>query len=366
MQATGQRVLLCIGILAAIVGPAQSAGEIIYQPGPTYDSVDDSVLLYEFFATLESGLPGGDDLWITISSYTPGDWSTQACQTRTDQCFTDEGLFNVPEGVVDTLRFDFVMAAGSVGTGWINIRIERFEDPTIWVESTYALGHGVTLPEPEYNITYDEAFQQANPGDFVEFFALVDSDNSFADSLYCTLQPMMPNDWLAQICHVPTNICLFEEGLIPLDAHAIDELRVDIITGAPDPSVGSLRILTQSQANPAFRMALVFRVRAGDIPSAVDDRLGTARIEVLATPNPLRDGTDLRVFLQRPSSLSLWIADASGRVVTSRTFEQLSEGTHYLRWDGTDDQGRPLPAGVYFYQVDGGMQRAQGKLTLQR
>lgn len=365
MQATGRRILLCIGVLAAVAGPAQSVEEFVYHQGLTYASVNGSLPYYEFFATIESGQPWGQDLWIEISSYTPNGWSTQVCQTRTNICFTEDGLFYVPEGVVDTLRYDFVTPPGNVGTGWINVRIYRFEDPTVWVEATYALGHGVTLPTPSYSFTIDEAFQQANPGDLVEFYAQLVSHNSFPDSLYCTLQPSLPDGWLAQACHEPSDICIFEEGLIPLDAYASDILRVDMITSM-NPGIGSLRVLTQSKANPAFRTAVVFRVRTGDIPSAVDDRFAPANMEVRAVPNPLRDVTDLRVLLQRPSSVRLWIADAGGRIVSSRTTAQLPEGAHQLRWDGTDDQGRVLPGGIYFYRIDGGTQTARGKLTLQR
>ena len=60
------------------------------------------------------------------------------------------------------------------------------------------------------------------------------------------------------------------------------------------------------------------------------------------------------------------IIDSSGHLVLSRTTATLPQGIQLLRWDGTDDQGRALPNGVYFYRIEDGAQYGQGKLTVDR
>ena len=51
------------------------------------------------------------------------------------------------------------------------------------------------------------------------------------------------------------------------------------------------------------------------------------------------------------------IIDAAGRVITSLGEGDRSAGRHRIRWDGKDAQGRPVPAGIYFAEVNGGVRR---------
>jgi len=43
---------------------------------------------------------------------------------------------------------------------------------------------------------------------------------------------------------------------------------------------------------------------------------------------------------------------------------KLPPGTHHVTWNGTDDQGRLLPAGVYFYRLKVADWSATKKLLL--
>ena len=69
-------------------------------------------------------------------------------------------------------------------------------------------------------------------------------------------------------------------------------------------------------------------------------------------PNPFTAGTSVRYDLATPSSVSLAVYDVSGRLqkrLDSRTIAV--PGSYYVAWDGTDDGGRRVPAGVYFYRL---------------
>ena len=70
-------------------------------------------------------------------------------------------------------------------------------------------------------------------------------------------------------------------------------------------------------------------------------------------PNPFRQSTVIGYQLFEPSSVSLRIYDLSGRLV--RVLEDRTgkaSGEHRAVWNGRDDRGRHLPAGVYFYRLD--------------
>lgn len=69
------------------------------------------------------------------------------------------------------------------------------------------------------------------------------------------------------------------------------------------------------------------------------------------SPNPFASSTVISYTLPRASDVSLVIYDAGGRVI--RTFVEGSKnaGTHFVNWDGRDDEGRSVPSGAYFCQL---------------
>jgi hypothetical protein len=71
-----------------------------------------------------------------------------------------------------------------------------------------------------------------------------------------------------------------------------------------------------------------------------------------AAPNPFRSKTEVQFQLAQPGPVLLHVFDVQGREIT-RLFEgQRGLGKHSLLWNGEDDQGRPVAAGVYFLQLD--------------
>lgn len=76
-------------------------------------------------------------------------------------------------------------------------------------------------------------------------------------------------------------------------------------------------------------------------------------IELSAKPNPFRYSTDIRYHISDTrEKYELKVYDITGRVVTDLS-EQASINGYQLsaKWDGTDNQGNPLPAGVYFIHI---------------
>ncbi|MDZ4803418.1 MAG: hypothetical protein SGI90_00980 [Candidatus Eisenbacteria bacterium] len=68
-------------------------------------------------------------------------------------------------------------------------------------------------------------------------------------------------------------------------------------------------------------------------------------------PNPFQARTTLRVALDQPRQLRVTVLAPSGRrlkILSERRFEP---GNWTFEWDGSDSQGRPVGAGVYFLAV---------------
>jgi hypothetical protein len=65
-------------------------------------------------------------------------------------------------------------------------------------------------------------------------------------------------------------------------------------------------------------------------------------------PNPAHGGTRFRLALPVSSDAHLALYDVAGRRVRTLVEGPLGPGRHDVPWDGTDDGGRRLGAGVYF------------------
>ena len=70
-----------------------------------------------------------------------------------------------------------------------------------------------------------------------------------------------------------------------------------------------------------------------------------------SVPNPTPRGATISYTLAREEDVDLGIYDLTGRLVAKLVERRMPQGTHSVRWDGTDRDGRALPAGVYQYRL---------------
>ena len=99
-----------------------------------------------------------------------------------------------------------------------------------------------------------------------------------------------------------------------------------------------------------------YRVTAGALP--------TAFALYGNYPNPFNPLTTIKFDLPRDARVALRIYDLSGRAVRTLVDGNLVRATHTYQWDGTDDSGRRLASGTYYYRVDSDQQTATGKMML--
>jgi hypothetical protein len=83
---------------------------------------------------------------------------------------------------------------------------------------------------------------------------------------------------------------------------------------------------------------------------------------VQARPQPFVREVDLICTLRAPSAIALEVYDMRGRRIRTLT-HGVTSGRQTLRWDGTDDAGAPVPAGVYCYRLTAGTVKAAGRLV---
>jgi hypothetical protein len=91
------------------------------------------------------------------------------------------------------------------------------------------------------------------------------------------------------------------------------------------------------------------------LPSGTVDVAGVAlpRAAFLATPapNPARGATTLRFGLPRAAAVELALYDQQGRRVRSLLAGTQPAGERTIAWNGCDESGRALPAGLYFVRL---------------
>lgn len=85
-----------------------------------------------------------------------------------------------------------------------------------------------------------------------------------------------------------------------------------------------------------------------------------------AAPNPFNPFTSIRFALSRPSRIRLLVFDVSGARVRSLADRAMPAGEHHVTWDGTNDRGRELASGAYFYRLEADGEVQAKKLILLR
>jgi hypothetical protein len=81
---------------------------------------------------------------------------------------------------------------------------------------------------------------------------------------------------------------------------------------------------------------------------------GAGALSLRAARNPFRASLELVLTLNRAELVRLDVYDAQGRRVAQRRYGMLSPGTHRLEWDGMDESGRDVGAGIFWANVDAG------------
>lgn len=83
-------------------------------------------------------------------------------------------------------------------------------------------------------------------------------------------------------------------------------------------------------------------------------------------PNPFNPRTTLRFAVAAAGPAELLVFDVSGRRVRTLVDSPVAAGEHSAVWDGTDDSGRRVPAGIYWSQLRTGGYESQRKMIVMR
>jgi len=71
-------------------------------------------------------------------------------------------------------------------------------------------------------------------------------------------------------------------------------------------------------------------------------------------PNPFSTSTTITYNVEEAGMVRLMVYNHNGQVVRTLTEGMQSAGAHTIRWNGCDDKGTALPAGIYFLHIHNG------------
>ncbi len=83
-------------------------------------------------------------------------------------------------------------------------------------------------------------------------------------------------------------------------------------------------------------------------------------------PNPFATKTRIEFAASDETDAKLLIYDVGGALVRTLLDRVLSAGEYSAEWDGTDDSGRSVDSGIYFYRLYAGVYSITRKMVLAR
>ena len=171
-----------------------------------------------------------------------------------------------------------------------------------------------------------------------------------------------------------------EGARVEPSGRVLDTVQVGVVrdtTGVQhDPNVASSRdgrslVVWGNEAGGEFNVYGVFVDTSGRQVGVevlksplgrVDDEVNLAP----PNPNPMRGQGEVTFSPSVSGRARLAVYDALGRKVRVLLDEEVKAGSHRVRWVASDDLGRPLPSGVYFFKLEALGQSAVQKVVVVR
>jgi fibronectin type 3 domain-containing protein len=81
-------------------------------------------------------------------------------------------------------------------------------------------------------------------------------------------------------------------------------------------------------------------------------------------PNPFNPETEIRFYLDKRRPVNLAIYNTLGQLIKVLAQDEMPQGYHTVVWDGSNEQGRLAPSGVYFYSLEVNKEDQRGSLLV--
>jgi len=209
----------------------------------------------------------------------------------------------------------------------------------------------------DYGETWSEPlFINANVNDIV-----VDPDNNYENHFAPELDGMLPvnitfGETLGIISNEPGNyhaklhIAFFDDNDYGSAAGSTE--------GGGDLNGGILRYMA---------LDLEFQEPWLDPTTSEDNTIPSANLSMKQNfPNPFNPVTKISYTLLEDSEIDLEVYNVKGQKVKTLVNEHKTAGEHQVEWNGTDDTGKTVSSGLYFYKINSGRSELTRKMILMK
>ena len=210
----------------------------------------------------------------------------------------------------------------------------------------------------------------ANPGDYYSFHTYLINNSANPIVLQVVrLTNQIPSGWQTSIC---TSLgCLppfVDSTTVSIPGSGMDSVLLDFITDA-NPAVGTVTMKVENLANPSEFYIHDFTLSTG--PSGIRNKPGmvTGKFRLLPNyPNPFNPSTTIpfEVGGTGLQKTTLSIYNIIGQHLLTLVDGELSPGYYEAQWNGRDRFGRPVPSGIYFYELHSENITIMGKMVLMK
>ncbi len=118
--------------------------------------------------------------------------------------------------------------------------------------------------------------------------------------------------------------------------------------------------------NQTGRGGDLYALRYGDPAEVAETRPSAATLRLEAVPNPFCAGAGFSFALAEGQPLRVALYSADGRQVRILADEVFATGRHRLAWDGRDQEGSEVPAGLYLLRLEGSGHAAMARAVVVR
>ena len=206
--------------------------------------------------------------------------------------------------------------------------------------------------DPTFNITYPDTAIFVTPDTTVDFAGYI--YNLSSDSLHLAVVRTindLPSGWYSSICL--DSLCLLQTvDSTTVDLGQGDSVKYGLLITANSTGYGHIQLDFFDQGNENDHIFVNINIYSGSTVSITNGELLPAQSHLYQNyPNPFNPVTTLRFDLRSDTFVNIIIYDMMGQTVRTLVNENHSAGLKSIRWNATDDNGSPVPAGIYFYTL---------------
>lgn len=148
---------------------------------------------------------------------------------------------------------------------------------------------------------------------------------------------------------------------------------VEICTTFVENTIDGIKFVTSANASTDWRhenTVVMAEFWVDDVyisgEVGVEEESEVKSLKFNAYPNPFISSTKVEYELPKATNVSITIYNLSGQEVATLVNENKNAGHHTASWDGKDNSGKKVHAGIYFYRMETDKFKATRKLTILR